>query len=418
MNKRFSIPSKFQNDEDNQLLNNSNFHPAKVCIMSTGKNWNGSSFSLESLEIAKDTVAYAPILASIVERNDGEEDCNGHDLEYDYHVDADGEVTYKETYIEKPVGVFCSNSAYIEQKGDKSYLICKGYIWKQYSSIYDILKRDGVKDVSVEIMVEEGNFTNEDDYYHINKFEIMGCTILGNGIQPAIPNSRIEFNFSKEDNQEYFNNLNQLKELLNQEFEKEGEDNMDKDKKEFEVCDKCGNEPCTCDDNKDDNFAEDENKDEVCPICGNEPCTCDEENDDTEDNAKKKKKCSTDESEPKMYTQEEYDAVVNELKELREFKANYDRAVEKQELENNVNEVLGNFSLDEEDTKELKEKVLNKEISLESFELQLFRLQSKNPKSTKKDFSKDDEKEKINEIPIIDSKKDNSGYDIWKDYRL
>ena len=178
--ERFSIPSKFSLTNDNIIKNNSSFHPVKLRMMSSGKNWNGSDFVIESLDLAKDTVSYAPILANIVQRDDGELDCNGHDIDFEMKVEYNGNVTFKETYIEKPVGVFLANSCEkkYDEENDVYYLEALGYIWKQYSDVYDILKRDEVKDVSVEIEVEEGSF-RDDGYYEIRQFNLLGCTIAG-----------------------------------------------------------------------------------------------------------------------------------------------------------------------------------------------------------------------------------------------
>ena len=180
MNK-YSIPSKCFSSED-KTINNPNFHPVKIRIMSSGKNWNGSDFVIDSLDMAKDTVSYAPILANIVTRDDDKLDANGHDTEWEMKCDYEGNTVYKETYIEKPVGVFLANACEkkYDEDNDVYYLESYGYIWKEYSNMYDILKRDGVKDVSVEVAIEDGEFRDADGYYEIRKFNVLGCTILGN----------------------------------------------------------------------------------------------------------------------------------------------------------------------------------------------------------------------------------------------
>ena len=98
--KKFSIPSKFSLSNDFSL-NNPDFHLVKLRIMSSGENYNGSSFTIDSLNKAKDSVAYTPILANIVEREDGELDANGHDVDFEMKADYKGNVYFKETYLEK-----------------------------------------------------------------------------------------------------------------------------------------------------------------------------------------------------------------------------------------------------------------------------------------------------------------------------
>ena len=435
MNNRFSIPSTFFSSEE-KSVNNPNFHPVKIRIMSSGVNWNGSDFVIDSLEMAKDTVSYAPILANIVKRDDGELDANGHDIDFEMKIDYMGNISFKETYIEKPVGVFLANSC--ERKYDEEnnvyFLEAYGYIWKQYSDMYDILKRDEMKDVSVEIEVQDGSY-RDDGIYEIRGFNVLGCTILGNGVLPAIDNSRVEFNFSLAKDEEYENNLRQLDILLQNFCKKGGEELNNEEVKEFEevedveeedVCPNCGKpqEECECEEEKED-FAEEE-KEEVCEVCGKNPCECEE---DEEMTKKKKKKCSQEDEQEefsneeveeivveevveqvindKIYSQEEldmaienvkseYSQLMEELEVLREFKKEYDRQIKEQELNDEMDAILINFNVEETLVNELKEKVIKGDITLEKFELELFR----NNSPIKKEFKKE---EKQTKLPIIDS---------------
>ena len=409
MDKKITIPSKFSLTNDTKV-NNTNFHPVKLRVMSSGKNYNFSDFIKESLNKAKDTISYAPILANIVTREDGELDCNGHDIDYEMKIDYNGNLSVKETYVEKPVGVFIENSVEVkhDDANDVDYLEAYGYIWKNYSDMYDILKRDEVKDVSVEIEVLDGGYRDSDGYYEIREFNILGVTCLGNNTLPAIEGSKIEFSVDK-CNKDYMDNLEELKVLL-QNFSKcEGGDDME-DNKEFEKEEeevKDNEEEFAEDDKKDDNKDE-----EVCPKCGKplDECTCEDEKDNEEEEMeKKKKKCSCeDHTEEKLYTQADLDKAIEdtkcefsealvELANLREFKAEYDKQVELQKLNNSMDEILVNFNVDEKIVKELREKVINNEYSLDKFELELFR----HNQTTKKEFSKEDK----NPLPIVDTDK-------------
>ena len=53
--KRFNIPSTFSLSNDIEL-NNPDFHLVKLRIMSSGENYNGSSFTINSLNRAKNSV--------------------------------------------------------------------------------------------------------------------------------------------------------------------------------------------------------------------------------------------------------------------------------------------------------------------------------------------------------------------------
>ena len=408
--EKYSIPSKCFSSED-KSINNPNFHPVKIRIMSSGKNWNGSDFAINSLDMAKDTVAYAPILANVVTREDGEIDANGHDTEWELKCDYNGNMTYKETYIEKPVGVFLANACEkrYDVDNDVYYLESYGYIWKEYSEIYDILKRDEVKDVSVEISVDDGEF-REDGYYEIRKFNVLGCTILGNGCLPAIDNSRIEFNFSLNNNKEYDDKVKELDELLKTFTLKGGDDVEEKNiVGEFE-------EEVVIEESQVQEFAEEEKEDDVCPECGKNPCECEEDDKEECQKEDEEETQEEEEKEEKIYSQSEMDeAIANakaeftqameELEVLRQFKADYDKALEVQELNEEMDNLVSQFSCDDELVKELREKVLNKEITMDAFELQLWR---NNKKVAKKEFSKETQS---NKLPVMDNEKEISEVD-------
>lgn len=431
--KKFSIPSKFSLSNDFSL-NNPDFHLVKLRIMSSGENYNGSSFTIDSLNKAKDSVAYTPILANIVEREDGELDANGHDVDFEMKADYKGNVSFKETYVERPVGVFLNNSTEIkyDEENDVNYIQAYGIIWKTYSSMYDILKRDEVKDVSVEIEVINGQF-RDDGYYEIQEYNILATTILGNGNLPAIENSRIEFNFSQDN--DYRSKLEQVDILLQNFNKKGGGKGMDENKEleqefseeeaveipvivdepqqEFAEEDEV-EEDMACGNKKKKRCAEDE--EDVCPECGKpmSECECDKE-EDMACGTKKKKKCSCEEE--KLYSQAELDeAIANtkaefsdalvELAELREFKAEYDRQVKIQQLNSEMDEIVANFNVNEDKVKELREKVLEGQFSMEKFELELYR----NNQPIKNNFSKDDKKS--TSLPIVDTEEKMSEVDL------
>ena len=431
--KKFSIPSKFSLSNDFSL-NNPDFHLVKLRIMSSGENYNGSSFTIDSLNKAKDSVAYTPILANIVEREDGELDANGHDVDFEMKADYKGNVSFKETYVERPVGVFLNNSTEIkyDEENDVNYIQAYGIIWKTYSSMYDILKRDEVKDVSVEIEVINGQF-RDDGYYEIQEYNILATTILGNGNLPAIENSRIEFNFSQDN--DYRSKLEQVDILLQNFNKKGGGKGMDENKElEQEFSEEEAVEIPVIVDEPQQEFAEEdeveedmacgnkkkkkcsEDEEDVCPNCGKpmSECECDKEEDMACGN-KKKKKCSCEEE--KLYSQSELDeAIANtkaefsdalvELAELREFKAEYDKQVKIQQLNSEMDEIVANFNVNEDKVKELREKVLEGQFSMEKFELELYR----NNQPIKNNFSKDDKKS--TSLPIVDTEEKMSEVDL------
>ena len=97
--------------------------------------------------------------------------------------------------------------------------------------------------------------------------------------------------------------------------------------------------------------------------------------------------------------EEIFKAVGEELKELREFKANVEAQEAKAEFDAEVEAVLAKFNFEEEEISDLVEKVYNKSMDLEMFETFLFALEAKKNRAEKEKFSA---REKENSIGVVD----------------
>ena len=97
--------------------------------------------------------------------------------------------------------------------------------------------------------------------------------------------------------------------------------------------------------------------------------------------------------------EEIFKAVGEELKELREFKANVEAQEAKAEFDAEVKAVLSKFNFEEEEISDLVEKVYNKSMDLEMFETFLFALEAKKNRAEKEKFSA---REKENSIGVVD----------------
>ena len=97
--------------------------------------------------------------------------------------------------------------------------------------------------------------------------------------------------------------------------------------------------------------------------------------------------------------EEIFKAVGEELKELREFKANVEAQEAKAEFDAEVKDVLAKFNFEEEEISDLVEKVYNKSMDLEMFETFLFALEAKKNRAEKEKFSA---REKENSIGVVD----------------
>lgn len=97
--------------------------------------------------------------------------------------------------------------------------------------------------------------------------------------------------------------------------------------------------------------------------------------------------------------EEIFKAVGEELKELREFKADIEAKEAKAEFDAEVEAVLAKFNFEEEEISDLVEKVYNKSIDLEMFETFLFALEAKKNRAEKEKFSA---REKENSLGVVD----------------
>ena len=97
--------------------------------------------------------------------------------------------------------------------------------------------------------------------------------------------------------------------------------------------------------------------------------------------------------------EEIFKAVGEELKELREFKADIEAKEAKAEFDAEVKDVLAKFNFEEEEISDLVEKVYNKSMDLEMFETFLFALEAKKNRAEKEKFSA---REKENSLGVVD----------------
>lgn len=193
--KYMDVPVNYSLDNGND----SRFTKIRITVMHDGVNYNGTSFSLESMDKAKDTIKNIPILA-FVKQQDGTDtaDFGGHEMEW---VWSEGDIKLK--YLGRPIGLIPAdnNDYHIEVRDGKNYVVVNGYIWNEYANeALDILKRDGVKGQSMEILVNDGQWNEELNSYEITDYQYTGLCLLGNDVPPAMEGAKAElYSFAKKD---------------------------------------------------------------------------------------------------------------------------------------------------------------------------------------------------------------------------
>ena len=152
--------------QDNTLLF------GKVKVFHIGPNRNGSSVTKNAAEKALSTIAYKPLLANFCEV-DGVKDFTSHDME----LNDDGSLTY----VEHQIGCFTADAPVIkyDETTEKEFVFAKVAIPREYTDACDIIERKNGTKVSVELLVNEMNYSAKDDILELTDIIVQGCTCLG-----------------------------------------------------------------------------------------------------------------------------------------------------------------------------------------------------------------------------------------------
>ena len=181
--------------------------PVRLQACHIDKNRNGSYISQEAMEAALPSFANRPILGYIHEV-DGQEEFYSHNM----HIEDD-EIVYDEV----PVGVIKEScNAHLEEDEEKghTYVVVDGYLYDEYSSASEILKREQQCDVSVELSIREMSFDAKAKVLNLENFFFSGVTILGKDpegydVKPGMEGSNITLaDFSAKNNSLFEDNPN------------------------------------------------------------------------------------------------------------------------------------------------------------------------------------------------------------------
>ena len=397
--KSTSIPCKFNLEQ----MEHPNLLKCRLKVAKTGKNWNGSKFSIESFKKAESTLKNIPILAYIKQIDDEAYDFDGHNIEL-RTTETPNKIVTKFHYLERPIGIIPeSNNIGYEEEDGETFICCDGYIWKRYANDgLDILMKSDCKSVSMEIEVIDGILDEEDDYFFdITDFIFQGVTVLGDDVPPAIDGASItkysNFSAYKEMFSEMLNEINK--------FNKEGEDMEEvkddvvveevvEDKVEDEVIEEVEDVIEEKDDEPaDDEVVEEEVKDEeeieVVEEVEDVEVVEDEEKEDVEEPIEEVKDefsifediletipSSMDELHEAIKSMiGSFGKQVNDLKEKLDSQSaelsrlvEFEKQIKSEELKSDMEAIIEKYSMNAESIEELKEKVLADELTIEGFE--------------------------------------------------
>lgn len=171
------VPAEFEVDKNADYKDESLLF-CKVKLMHSGENRNHSSVTDEALKKASKTLAYKPVLANFMEYEDEEtgetlKDFTSHDME----LNDDGSVNY----IEKQVGCFTSDKPFFEVEEETGHNFLYGYcaIPVDYTDTASIIERKNGTKISVELAVNEMEYSGKNKILELTDVVIMGATLLG-----------------------------------------------------------------------------------------------------------------------------------------------------------------------------------------------------------------------------------------------
>jgi hypothetical protein len=171
------VPAEFEVDKNADYKDESLLF-CKVKLMHSGENRNHSSVTDEALKKASKTLAYKPVLANFMEYEDEKtgktlKDFTSHDME----LNDDGSVNY----IEKQVGCFTSDKPFFEVEEETGHNFLYGYcaIPVDYTDAASIIERKNGTKISVELAVNEMEYSGKNKVLELTDVVIMGATLLG-----------------------------------------------------------------------------------------------------------------------------------------------------------------------------------------------------------------------------------------------
>lgn len=170
-----------------QRLNQYEF-AVEIRMMREGINRN--KWDYRNLDTYYQTFVGQPILCAFVNGKIGD----GHNMREKTNRDT-GERYYSFTDAtsERIVGTLSNDIedfSIVEENGEK-WLVAKGRLWEFYApELVQKIIRTGRMDVSVETLVEDSQQDGEIEVF--TKWTGLGVTILGDDVQPAIPNASIK----------------------------------------------------------------------------------------------------------------------------------------------------------------------------------------------------------------------------------
>lgn len=215
----FSIDESFQSER---------FIKCRARVCHDGISPKNYILDLDTMERAKNSIYNIPILAHVIEDEEGNLKFGSHDMTIVEDQMHEGE--YRCFYEEQPIGVVPETCNYqIEEYKNRNYACVDFYIWKDYSNYaQDIIEELKTVNLSMEINIKSYQYNQKDNAITILDYEYLAITLLGNDVKTGMADAQAtmtSFSLSEETQNKMLTMMQELKNLLafcNTENDKEG----------------------------------------------------------------------------------------------------------------------------------------------------------------------------------------------------
>lgn len=161
-------------------------------------NFNKSSIDPEVFKDRLETLETKPILAHvIVNPETGKLDFGGHSV----IMENEGTEFERVKFLEQPVGTVTGAKEIVyDEKAKVNRALVTGYLYEQYCpDVIAVIEnaKDRTVNVSVELAIDEMEYDRNSKTMTLNKYEVMGITLLGSHQNPGMGGSKLvleEFN--------------------------------------------------------------------------------------------------------------------------------------------------------------------------------------------------------------------------------
>lgn len=172
-----------------RLLAETSGQKQKVEIWLLNDIVNQNNWLYKNLEEHRHLFAETPILVAYVGKQIGD----GHNFTTLTNDDGENYASFMSATAERIVGYFKSESDIrIEERNGQKWIVGVGWIWSWYAhELVNKLQEQGLEgmSVSIETLIDEMHYEGTTEVY--TKYQILGTTILGDDVSPAVIGANI-----------------------------------------------------------------------------------------------------------------------------------------------------------------------------------------------------------------------------------